>query len=171
MLVKCVVSEPSLPYNAARFAGAVFSRSLLASLRFAYTRKTVTAPGPLRQHHVALRLIIAQALLVLAVALLVWCLRDGAAALAGLLGGGIGLLGSVVFARHAFRYAGARAAALIVKSFRRGELLKLALTVVFLGAALRVLPGTVAPWLMAGFISSQLAALLVWCVPWPDRPE
>ncbi len=58
-----------------------------------------------------------------------WLLgKGGLAAQSALLGGGVHILPSWVFAQKMFRYAGAQQAQQIVKSFYLGEALKLLLT-------------------------------------------
>jgi ATP synthase protein I len=72
--------------------------------------------------------LLAQLVVLLVAALLLWQCADRIAGYSGLLGGLIALLPNIYFAYKAFRFSGARAAQAIVRSFYAGEAGKLIFT-------------------------------------------
>jgi ATP synthase protein I len=74
--------------------------------------------------------LLAQFIVVLLAALVLWQWRGAVSGYSGLCGGVIAWLPNVYFAHKAFRFTGARAAQAIVRSFYAGEAGKLILTAV-----------------------------------------
>jgi len=77
------------------------------------------------------------------------------------LGGMISALPNSYFARHAFRYQGARAADKVVKSFIRGELGKLGITLVLFALCFSLITNLNELALILGFIAIQLVGVMM----------
>lgn len=74
--------------------------------------------------------LLAQLVVLLIAAVVLWLWRDGVAGYSGLCGGLIAWVPNMYFAHKAFRFSGARAAQAIVRSFYAGEMGKMILTAV-----------------------------------------
>lgn len=78
-----------------------------------------------------------------------------------LLGGLISALPNSYFATQAFRYQGARAADKVVKSFLRGELGKLGITLVLFALCFSLITNLNELALILGFIATQFIGVMV----------
>ncbi|WP_136065061.1 F0F1 ATP synthase subunit I [Modicisalibacter radicis] len=108
------------------------------------------------------RLLVAQAMVVLA-ATAIAAILSGAAAVSALLGGLVCLLPNGYFAWRAFRYQGARFARDIVKSFYRAEAGKFGLTAALFALVFIAVP----PSNPAFFFGAYVATLgTQWLGPW-----
>jgi ATP synthase protein I len=102
---------------------------------------TLTRPG----RKLAKRLLLLQACVVLATAILMVTTINVDWGISALIGGGIFVIANTAFALCAFLFSGARAAKLVVASFYSGEVLKILLTValfsvVYLYAEVELVP-------------------------------
>ncbi len=77
------------------------------------------------------------------------------------LGGLISALPNSYFASQAFRYQGARAADKVVKSFLRGELGKLGITLVLFALCFSLISNLNELALILGFIATQFIGVMV----------
>lgn len=82
-------------------------------------------------------------------------------AFSALLGGLISALPNSYFALHAFRYQGARNADKIVKSFVRGELGKIIITVVLFALSFALITSLNEIALILGFIVTHFAGVMM----------
>jgi len=78
-----------------------------------------------------------------------------------LLGGLISALPNSYFATHAFRYSGARSADKVVKSFIRGELGKLGITLVLFALCFSLITNLNELALILGFIAIQFFGVMM----------
>ncbi|MCY1509078.1 ATP synthase I chain [compost metagenome] len=91
----------------------------------------IRTPNRLPFHRIPVfPVLLAQLVVLLLAAVVIWQWRGTVAGYSGLCGGLIAWLPNVYFARKAFRFSGARAAQAIVRSFYAGEMGKLILTAV-----------------------------------------
>ncbi|SEK57831.1 ATP synthase protein I [Pseudomonas agarici] len=91
----------------------------------------IRRPNRLPFHRLAVfPVLLAQWVILLVAALVLWQWYGGVAGYSGLCGGLIASLPNMYFAHRAFRFSGARAAQSIVRSFYAGEAGKLILTAV-----------------------------------------
>lgn len=118
----------------------------------------MSQPRPLADRSQALLLLKRQLLVGIGLTLLALLKSTGAAVAMGL-GAGIAIAGSLYFALQAFRHAGARDALQIVRSFYKGEVGKLLITVLLFAAVLNGVRPLEVGWLLTGFILEQL---VVW---------
>jgi ATP synthase protein I len=111
---------------------------------------------------VAYQLLLVQlGIAVLAVA--AWALLlDKQAGISALAGAICCIIPNLLFANRLFAYSGARSASKIVKSFYRGEMLKIAATVVLFVLCIKYLHVTFLPF-MVTYVLCQMA---FWVMPW-----
>lgn len=122
----------------------------------------VSQPRPLVDRSLAVLLLKWQAIMAVVLALAA-LLIDRVAAISVGVGAGIAVLGSLYFAVHAFRYAGAQQAQKIAQSFYKGETGKFVITALLFAAVFSVssvssTKSLQAGWLLTGFIFEQLVA-------------
>ena len=103
----------------------------------------------------AFPVLVAQCIVMLAVALVLWMVQGLTAGYSGLLGGLVALIPNCYFAYRVYRYSGARSARAIVGEFYSGEAGKLILTAVLFIAVWLV----VEPLVVAAVFGGYLAVL------------
>ena len=106
--------------------------------------------------------LLAQLVVILLAAAVLYGWRGPVSAYSGLCGGLIALLPNLYFAHKAFRFSGARAAQNIVRSFYAGEAGKLILTAVLFALTFVVVKPLEAPVLFGVFV---LALSVGWFAP------
>ena len=107
-------------------------------------------------------LLLAQCLLAISVAILLFFMKGMVAGYSALCGGLIARLPNLYLARKAFQYDGARSARLIVRSFYLGEAGKLVLTAALFVLVFIEIKPLSALSLFLGFIATQLVC---WVAP------
>jgi ATP synthase protein I len=107
----------------------------------------------------ALKGVLYQGVVALAIAVIVFVCWGALAAQSALAGGVIAVLPNLVFAVYAFRYMGASKANQVHQSFKRGAGLKFLLTTALFLVAFKVLMLTPS-WLIVSFI---LVTIVHWC--------
>ncbi|BAU77380.1 F0F1 ATP synthase subunit I [Metapseudomonas furukawaii] len=99
--------------------------------------------------------LLAQWVVLLLAAVVLWQWRGTVSGYSGLCGGLIAWLPNLYFARKAFRYSGARAAQAIVRSFYAGEMGKLILTAVLFALTFAGVKPLDAPAVFGVFLLTQ----------------
>ncbi|MBD1581845.1 ATP synthase subunit I [Pseudoalteromonas sp. S16_S37] len=107
----------------------------------------------------ALKGVLFQGVVALAIAVIVFICWGALAAQSALAGGVIAVLPNLVFAIYAFRYMGASKANQVHQSFKRGAGLKFLLTTALFLVAFKVLVLTPS-WLIVSFV---LVTIVHWC--------
>ena len=110
---------------------------------------------------IAYRLVLWQALSVLALSLIFLVIWGTNASLSALVGGGICVLPNFVFATLAFRRAGASVAQEVYKDFFRGEALKLVLVIVLFSVVFK----TMQVDFLSLFLGFVTAMIVHWLAP------
>jgi len=87
-----------------------------------------------RTKYAAYRILVAETVITIVLALLLFFAIDGPAAVSAVLGGGAYIIPNALFARYVFRYSAAVSASLAIRWFCIGEVVKLLTTMIIFAA-------------------------------------